>query len=55
MTICLLFSQSLVHTSEDLTLTNLEALADNESTIISCYGVGSIDCPLTKTKVKFIE
>lgn len=35
----------------ELSLANIEALADKESGIIYCFGYGSVDCPRNNTKV----
>lgn len=37
-----------------LSLSNVEALADIEGNKCKCLGVGSLDCPFNKDKVKFI-
>ncbi|WP_024996545.1 NVEALA domain-containing protein [Bacteroides graminisolvens] len=34
----------------ELFMSNVEALAGGENGDISCYGIGSLDCPLTKSK-----
>ncbi|WP_373175473.1 NVEALA domain-containing protein [Bacteroides eggerthii] len=39
----------------DLLLKNVEALADNEyDSTVSCLGRGSVDCPHTNVKVKYV-
>ena len=38
----------------DLLLLNIECLATPEDSNIWCTGVGSLDCPVEKIKVKFI-
>lgn len=35
----------------DLLLQNVEALAGDEVSNISCIGTGSVDCPISSTKV----
>lgn len=38
-----------------LLLDNIEALASNESAQATyCYGSGSVDCPITHTKVEYV-
>ena len=38
-----------------LLLDNIEALADDEhDTPTNCVGSGSVDCPVTKVKVKYV-
>lgn len=34
---------------------NIEALADVEDNKFSCMGVGSIDCPVSTEKVKYVR
>jgi hypothetical protein len=34
---------------------NTEALSQSESRAIQCLGLGSLDCPGSTTKVKYIE
>lgn len=36
-------------------LINVEALAQTESIKYTCYGIGSLDCPSSEDKVKFIR
>lgn len=38
-----------------LLLENVEALADEEYEHVSCFGTGSVDCPLNNTKVYFVK
>lgn len=38
-----------------LTFLNVEALAETESSKYTCYGLGSLDCPQSEDKVKFIR
>ena len=46
---------SLKTTTEQLLLENIEALAAGEDSLpYSCIGSGSVDCPATGVKVKFI-
>lgn len=40
--------------NRDLLLNNIEALANPESPDYVCYGSGSVDCPITKTKVSAV-
>lgn len=37
-----------------LVLQNIEALSHAESTNQFCQGVGSVDCPLSKSKAKYV-
>ena len=37
-----------------IVLKNIEALSYAETTNENCYGVGSVDCPNSKEKVKFV-
>lgn len=38
-----------------LVLQNIEALAEDESSMnVDCIGIGSVDCPGTKLKVKYV-
>lgn len=37
-----------------LTMENIEALADGEDQQIFCTGPGSLDCPVSTIKVKYI-
>jgi len=37
-----------------IALQNIEALSYAESTNQSCLGIGSLDCPNSKEKVKFV-
>jgi len=43
-----------VNNVSSIALQNIEALSYAESTNQSCLGVGSIDCPVSKNKVKFV-
>lgn len=37
-------------------LENIEALATGETNIsVRCFGYGSIDCPITSAKVRYVE
>lgn len=37
-----------------LLLNNIEALANDEYTNVSCYGTGSVDCPIRHDKVEYV-
>jgi len=38
-----------------LTINNVEALTDTENCTLFCLGIGSLDCPYSKDKVKYIQ
>lgn len=40
--------------THSLTLQNIEALAGNESSMYSCIGKGSVDCPMSNSKVEYV-
>ena len=52
-------SISYMHTdrrmSSDLMLKNVEALADEESGVVLCWGSGSVVCPISQSKVGFVR
>ncbi|MEA4936496.1 hypothetical protein SDC9_198110 [bioreactor metagenome] len=37
-----------------MTLQNVEALSDAESSDVMCHGIGSVDCPKDQSKVVFV-
>lgn len=41
--------------TNELAFENVEALADEESGFVQCWGNGSVVCPLTGTKVEYIK
>jgi hypothetical protein len=38
-----------------LTLAGAEALTNDETPTVFCQGLGSVDCPATSIKVKYVE
>ncbi len=49
--VLVLAKEEVNNTLDNVALINIEALADNESKYIFCFGIGSIDCPVDHTKV----
>jgi hypothetical protein len=37
-----------------ITLQNIEALSNSESPDVTCYGIGSVDCPNENIKVRVV-
>ena len=53
--VCSLFYNNETSTLDSLAFQNVEALAEGEEyTHISCIGVGSLDCPVNHSGVKYI-
>ncbi len=50
-----IYSNSKKEGMNNLLLENIEALADEEyDSTAKCYGRGSVDCPYTDIKVKYV-
>lgn len=45
-------SQVLSQDISQLTMQNIEALSNTESNTFHCFGLGSVDCPNSRIKVK---
>lgn len=45
-------NRTVPHSS--LVLNNIEALAANEGDNVFCFGIGTVDCPIDHSKVKYV-
>lgn len=41
--------------TNELAFENVEALADEESGVVLCWGSGSVVCPISQSKVGFVR
>lgn len=55
VSICYWSSVEISRQSSSLVLLNIEALANNESSMnTDCVGIGSVDCPINHAKVEYV-
>lgn len=55
---CLTLTMNLQNSKaeeQNVTMYNIEALANTESSLYICYGIGSLDCPNSNQKVLYIK